>query len=75
MLLLLLLLTPNEVLKKTENRILLSISGELPPDTAAQDPTLQDSFSALSFFELPALLIRVLIPVEHSGQKSDSFTH
>ena len=36
LLLLLLLLAPNEVLKKTENRILLSISG-LGPSTNGKD--------------------------------------
>ena len=37
LLLLLLLLTPNKILKKTENRILLSISG-LGPSTDGKDP-------------------------------------
>ena len=36
LLLLLLLLTPNKVLKKTENRILLSVSG-LGPSTNGKD--------------------------------------
>ena len=36
LLLLLLLLTPNKILKKTENRILLSVSG-LDPSTKGKD--------------------------------------
>ena len=39
MLLLLLLLTPNEILKRTENRVLLSVSDALPPGTAISDRT------------------------------------
>ena len=37
LLLLLLLLTPNKILKKTENRILLNISG-MGPSTDGKDP-------------------------------------
>ena len=48
-LLLLLLLTPNKILKKTENRVLLSVS-EWGPSTAGKDQKKEKIFKKMEKF-------------------------